>query len=58
MTADKFGRHGRRSISRLPAQDIKQMIESMAKENHHRLATLWRLTVETWFRRQGLISVR
>jgi len=30
----------------------------MAKRHHHRAATLGRLTVETWLRRQGLISVR
>jgi len=30
----------------------------MSKEDYRRVATLWRLTVEAWLRRQGLISVR
>jgi len=34
------------------------MIGSTPKEDPHRPATLWRITVETWLRRQGLISVR
>jgi hypothetical protein len=34
------------------------MIGSMLKEDHRRVTTLWRVTVEAWLRRQGLISVR
>jgi hypothetical protein len=34
------------------------MIGSMLKDDHRRLATLWRVTVEAWLRRQGLISVQ
>lgn len=48
----------RETIFRLLLQDFGQMIGSLAKEHHHRAATLWRLTVETWLRRQGLITVR
>jgi|SRR5208283_3289205 len=48
----------RETIFRLLLQDFGQMIGSMAKEHHYRAATLWRLTVETWLRRQGLITVR
>jgi hypothetical protein len=48
----------RQTIFRLLLQDFGQRIGSMAKEHHHRAATLWRLTVETWLRRQGLIIVR
>jgi hypothetical protein len=39
-------------------QQVEPMIGSTAKEHHPRAATVWRLTVETWLRRQGLISVR
>jgi hypothetical protein len=34
------------------------MIPSTAKEYYFRAATRWRLTVETWLRRQGLMLVR
>jgi hypothetical protein len=34
------------------------MIGNTAKEHRPRTAAWWRLTVETWLRRQGLISVR
>jgi transposase InsO family protein len=48
----------RQTIFRLLLEDFGRMIGSMANEHHHRPATVWRLTVETWLRRQGLISVR
>ena len=48
----------RQIIFRLLLQDFAQRIGSMANEHHHPAATLWRLTVETWLRRQGLIIVR
>jgi hypothetical protein len=48
----------RQTIFRLLLQNFEQMIGSTAKGHHLRAATLWRLTVETWLRRQGLISVR
>jgi hypothetical protein len=34
------------------------MIRSMAKEHHPRASTLWRPAVDSWLRRQGLISIR
>jgi transposase InsO family protein len=48
----------RQTIFRLLLHNFGQIIGSMAKEHHHRPATLWRVTVETWLRRQGLIVVR
>ena len=48
----------RQTIFRLLFQQFEQRIGSTAKEHHPRAATLWRLTVETWLRCQGLISVR
>jgi transposase InsO family protein len=48
----------RQTIFRLLFQHFGQMIGSTAKEHHPRAATLWRLTVETWLRRQGLIVIR
>jgi hypothetical protein len=39
-------------------QHFERMISSTAKEYHPRAATLWRLTVETWLRRQGLMLIR
>ena len=48
----------RQTIFRLLLQEFGQRIGSMAKEHHHRPATLWRVTVEIWLRRQGLITVR
>jgi hypothetical protein len=47
-----------KTIFRLLLQDFGQIIGNMVNEPHHRTATLWRLTVETWLHRQGLISVR
>jgi hypothetical protein len=46
------------TIFRLPLQEFGQNIGSMREENHHSRATVWRGTVESWFRRPGLISVR
>jgi hypothetical protein len=48
----------RQTIFRLLLQDFGQIIGNMVNEPHHRTATLWRLTVETWLHRQGLIFVR
>jgi hypothetical protein len=48
----------RQTIFRLLLQDFGQRIVRMANEQHHRGAMLWRLTVETWLRRRGLIIVR
>ena len=45
-------------IFRLLLQEFGRSIGEMTKETHCRPATLWRVTVESWLRRQGLISVR
>ena len=47
----------RQTIFRLLLQQVGQMIGAMAKGNHHLLATVWRVTMESWLRRQRLISV-
>jgi hypothetical protein len=47
-----------RTIFRLLLQDVERMMRDTAKEHHLRAATSMRLTVETWLRRQHLISVR
>jgi transposase InsO family protein len=54
----RWNLHQRQTIFRLLLQDFGHRIGSMAKEHHHRAATLWRVTVESWLRRQGLIIVR
>jgi len=48
----------RHTLFRLLLRDFAQIVESMAKRNHHSPATAWRLTVESWLRRQGLIAIR
>jgi len=48
----------RQIIFRLLLQEFGRMIGSVPKDDRRRLATLWRVTVESWLRRQGLISVR
>lgn len=48
----------RQTIFRLLLQEFGRMIGNMPKDDHRRDATLWRITVESWLRRQGLISVR
>jgi len=45
-------------IFRLLFQHFGRIIPSTAKVYYFRAATLWRLTVETWLRRQGLMLVR
>jgi len=32
-------------------------IQLMAAPSHYALATIWRTTVESWLRRQGLITI-
>jgi transposase InsO family protein len=54
----RWTRRQRQTIFRLLLQDFGATIGSMANDgNHHRPATAWRITVESWLRRQGLISV-
>ena len=48
----------RQTIFRLLLQEFGRRIGNMTNEHHHPAATVWRLTVETWLRRQGLITVR
>jgi hypothetical protein len=48
----------RQTIFRLLLNDFGQRVQAMAKRNHHSPATAWRVTVESWLRRQELISVR
>jgi hypothetical protein len=48
----------RQIIFRLLLEEFGRMIGSMPKDDHRRVATLWRVTVEAWLRRQGLISVQ
>jgi len=48
----------RQTIFRLLLQRFGAMIGKTAKGHHHRPATLWRLTVESWLRCQGLIALR
>jgi hypothetical protein len=48
----------RQTIFRLLFPHFGQMIGGTAKEYRPRAAAWWRLTVETWLRRQGLISAR
>jgi hypothetical protein len=45
-------------IFRLLSQHFALMIISTVKEHHPRAANLWRLTLETWFRHQGLMFFR
>lgn len=48
----------RKIIFRLLLRQFGAMIEKTAHGHHPNTATLWRVTVESWLRRQGLISVR
>ena len=48
----------RRTIFRLLLQRFGAMIGNMAHGPHPRPATLWRVTVESWLRCQGLIVIR
>jgi transposase InsO family protein len=48
----------RQSIFRLLLRDFGAMFENTAHGLHPHPATLWRVTVEAWLRRQGLISIR
>jgi hypothetical protein len=47
----------RRIIFRLLLAQFWRMIASRPKADHRRPVILWRLTGETWLRRQGLICV-
>jgi transposase InsO family protein len=48
----------RKRIFRLLLTQFAQTIGKMAPRNHREYSAAWRLSVETWLRCQGLISVR
>ncbi len=54
----RWSKPKRKEIFRLLLQQFGAMIEKTANENHHQPATLWRVTVESWLRCQGLIQIR
>jgi transposase InsO family protein len=54
----RWTKRQRQTIFRLLLQRFGAMIGKTAKGHHHRPATLWRLTVESWLRCQGLIVLR
>lgn len=54
----RWNRRQRASIFRLLLSDFGRRIGTMTNGHHHTIAALWRLTVESWLRCQGLISVR
>lgn len=54
----RWNRRQRATIFRLLLADFGRRIGTMTKGNHHPIATVWRRTVESWLRCQGLISVR
>lgn len=53
----RLDRHLRRRILRLLEAEFYRNVRLMAAEDQRALATLWRVTVQTWLVRQGLISV-
>jgi transposase InsO family protein len=54
----RWNRRQRAAIFGLLLRNFGRTIATMTKGNHHTLASAWRLTVESWLRCQGLISVR
>jgi transposase InsO family protein len=54
----RWNRRQRSAIFRLLLRRFGQRLGTMTKGNRHALATTWRLTVESWLRCQGLISLR
>jgi hypothetical protein len=54
----RWSKRQRQTIFRLLLQQFGAMIEKTANENHPGPATLWRVTVESWLRCQGLIVIR
>jgi hypothetical protein len=53
----RLDRKLRTGILRLLARQFCRNVQLMAAEDHHARATAWRVTVEAWLRRQGLITV-
>ena len=54
----RWTKHQRKEIFRLLLQRFGAMIGKTANGHHPSPATLWRVTVESWLRCQGLIAVR
>ena len=54
----RWSKRQRQTIFRLLLQQFGAMIGKTANEHHRRPATLWRVTVESWLRCQGLIVIR
>jgi hypothetical protein len=54
----RLTKHQRKDIFRLLCRQFWQTLKTVTPRNHHDYATHWRRTVETWLRRQGLISIR
>jgi len=52
-----LSQRSRTKILRLLHQQYWRTIANMARPTHRRLAAAWRHTVESWLRRQGLISI-
>jgi transposase InsO family protein len=53
----RLERRIRRRILRLLEAEFCRNVQLMAAEDQHALATVWRVTVQSWLVRQGLISV-
>jgi hypothetical protein len=53
----KFNRRSRVEVLRLLSRQYLETIQTMAHRNHRSLATAWRGIVESWLRRQALITV-
>jgi hypothetical protein len=53
----RCNRKTRERVLRLLQNEYLETIQTMATGNHHALATIWRRTVESWLRRQGLITI-
>jgi hypothetical protein len=54
----RWNQRQRQTIFRLLLHRFGAMIGKPVNGYHHRPATLWRVTVESWLRCQGLIAVR
>ena len=52
-----FSRRERRQILRLLYQEFSRTIANRPTVNHRVVAAVWRQTVESWLRRQGLITI-
>jgi len=54
----RWTKRQRKTIFRLLLHEFGAMIEKTADGHQPKPATLWRVTVESWLRRQGLIAIR